>query len=629
MKKMNKRRGLLWLTTALLLLLPFQNCAQNFQTIDGQTVMGSNSQSGGSDNPPGTGGTDMPPMPGVTTTTSTTTTLVTGTTLIRPCLASETQKPDVTALSGNTLTVLSSKGANTGRVDSGTVSFQYTNSNAPAHCQQSVVVQCNRINEESNVTAMNTAGVRMAVANNDIACNRAPQNGNPGTTINISYRANDNDTDKQCYEGVAKYRVSVRSQAADQKTSNEQIITVTFKNNCYPEQVTAETLDSYDQMGAAVAIDGSTAAVVAPGDDGDQNTTTAIGAIYIYKKNGAGVWNRSQILRTDDTAIVSDRGAANDNPASVALKGDTLVVGSEFNGSNTGAAYIFKASNGNFALARKLAGPVAGSRFGRGVAVDGSRIVVGAPAETSSKGAVYIFDSATYAQQIRIASPLAANSYFGAAVGIEGDVLAVGAPGSTLYRDTMTGEVLLYSRNASAWDEVAANPFRAVANKANIPVKDQTGGATTVSMSMGAELGASISVFSGKVLVGAPGQAIGARKAGMAFLISTPTGTPEIQTLTDISGGEGRFGTSVALGTSGALVGSPELRNRAGAVDHFAPSNGACRFVRRLSSMTGTDNDQWGFGVGFSGTDIVVGAKLNAEPNNTSGSASFISTVIP
>jgi hypothetical protein len=193
----------------------------------------------------------------------------------------------------------------------------------------------------------------------------------------------------------------------------------------------------------------------------------------------------------------------------------------------------------------------------------------------------------------------------------------------------MTGDVLLYSKGPSSWGEIATNPLRAMANKTNIPVKDQTGGSTTVSISMGAELGSSISVFNGKVLIGAPGQAIGARKAGIALLISTPTGTPVMQTLTDISGGEGRFGTSVSLGTSGALVGSPELRTRAGAVDHFAPSDGACRFVRRLSSVTGTDNDQFGFSVGFSGTDIVVGAKLNAEPNNTSGSASFISTVIP
>jgi hypothetical protein len=71
------------------------------------------------------------------------------------------------------------------------------------------------------------------------------------------------------------------------------------------------------------------------------------------------------------------------------------------------------------------------------------------------------------------------------------------------------------------------------------------------------------------------------------------------------------------------------LRNRGGAVDHFALNNGIYSFVRRISSGTSADNDQFGFSVATFGNDIVVGAKLNAEPNNASGSASFLTTVIP
>ena len=617
MKKMNKRRSLLWLATALLLLLPFQNCAQNFQTVEGSISMGSSSQGDGS-------GTDIPEDPNTPTTSTTSTTLNT-----IPCLASDVGVPEATALSGTSLTALSGRGDNGGRKASDTVSFTYTKSNAASQCQQGATVSCQRVTDASmTVTAVNGAGVRTAVVNNDITCTRTPANASPGTSISISFRPNDNDTDKQCFEGTAKYRVFVQSTADTNKRSTEQIITVTFKNNCYPEQVTTESLDAFDQMGAAGAIDGSTAAVVAPGDDGDGNTAQLIGAIYIYKKGGDNKWTRSQILRTDDTAIVADRGAANDSPASVALKGDTLVVGSEFNSSNTGAAYVFKASGGTFAMARKLSGTVAGSKFGRAVAVDGSQIAVGAPAESSSKGAVYIFDSSSFAQTAHIASPLPNNSYFGAAVAIEGGLLAVGAPASTLYRDTMTGELLIYSKSAS-WDEVMTNPLRANANKTGLAVKDQTGKDLTLTIAMGAELGSSVAIYGGKILVGAPGYLNGARKAGLALLITNPTGSAALQTLMDVSNGEGRFGTSVAIGSAGVLIGAPELRTRGGAVDHFATSDGVCKFVRRISSTTGADNDQFGSSVGFSGTDIVVGAKLNAEPNNTSGSASFLSTVIP
>jgi hypothetical protein len=336
----------------LLLLLPFQNCGQSFKTVDGMTSL-SSSQNVDGTNPDGT-------------TTSTTLPL-------DPCLPSEVGNPEMIPSSITTAQVLSGRGVIGGRKDSSPITVQYTKSNAAAHCQQGVTVSCTRM-AGSTVTALSTAGVRAPVAGNDITCGRAPQTANPGTSIAITFRANDNDTDKQCFEGTATYQVSLKSSADTSKNSVTQNITVTFKNNCYPEQITTETLDAFDQMGTAVAVDGSTAAIIAPGDDGDSNQTQSIGAVYIYKKGSDGKWTRSQILRTDDTSIVSDRGAAGDTPAAIALKNGVLVVGSEFNASNAGAIYIFKDSGGTFSMVRKIAGAVAGGRLGRGVATDGSQI---------------------------------------------------------------------------------------------------------------------------------------------------------------------------------------------------------------------------------------------------------------
>lgn len=597
MKKMNKHRGLLWLATALLLLLPFQNCGQSFMTTGDSASLSSQN------------GTDgLPTNPDVI-----------------PCLASEVGTPVMVPSNMTAVQAFSGRGAIGGRVASTPFTIQYTKSNAPAHCQQGVTVQCTRM-AGSTVTALDPSGTRTPVNNVDVSCQRSPQTASPGTSISISFRPNDNDTDKQCFEGTATYQISLRSSADTNKSSISQTVTVTFKNNCYPEQITTESLDAFDQLGTAVAVDGGIAAIVAPGDDGDSNQTQTIGAIYIYKKGGDGKWTKSQTLRTDDTSIVSDRGASGDNPASVALKNGTLVVGSEFSGSNTGAVYVFKNSGGVFSQTRKIAGPVAGGKFGRSVATDGAQIAIGAPAENSSKGTVYVFDANTYAETAEIPSPLGPNGYFGAAVAIENALLAVGAPGSTLYRDTMTGDLVIY-RKSTGWSEVTSNPLRYNPSKTDIAIKDPTGKAGTITIANGAELGASVAILNGTVIVGSPGFLTGAKKTGLALILSSDL--VNLQTLTDTSGGEGRFGSSVALGSAGAIVGAPELRLRAGAIDHFALSNGNYKFVRRISSSHTADNDQFGFGVAISGNDIVAGAKLNAEPNNASGSASFISTIAP
>ncbi len=610
MKKMNKRRSLLWIAAALMLIVPFQNCGRNFQTVDGVTTL--SSTQGGGDT---TGGGTTP-----TTTNPTTSTTMAPT---KPCLATDVGAPEMGQSSTTTVQVLSGRGDSAGRKASNPITVTYNKSNAASHCSQAVTVQCNMMNG-STVTAMNTAGVRANVDGQDITCTRTPGNATPGTSISISFRSNDNDTDKQCFQGTAQFQVNLRSSADTNKTSASQTITVNFKNNCYPEQITTDSLDSFDQMGTAVAIDGSTAAIIAPGDDGDSNQTQTIGAIYIYRKSG-GTWNRSQILRTDDTSIVSDRGAAGDTPAALALKSGVLVVGSEFNSGNAGAVYIFKDNGGTFSLARKLSGAISGGRFGRAVATDGSQIAVGAPGENSAKGAVYIFDAVSFAQTGQIASPLASNAYMGAAVAIEGSTLAVGAPASTLYRDTMTGELLVYRKSGGAWSEASGNPLRG-ASKTNIAAKDNTGKATTITVAMGSELGSSVAISGGVIVIGSPGFLSGTKKTGMALVLGTDM---SLQTLPDFSGSEGRFGTSVAISSGNIIVGVPEVRTRGGAVDHFALSGGVYQFSRRVSSGKSADNDQFGFAVGISGTHIVVGAKLNAEPNNASGSASFISTVIP
>lgn len=610
-----KNRQLLWLGVGLLSLLPFQNCAQNFQVADNGSV---DSSSSGNTTNSGNDGDTPNGSPSASTTTTTTMSTI-------PCLPAEVGNPTMEASTIASVTTLSSRGNNSGGSASPTISIKYLSSNAPNHCSQGVSVQCQRV--VTNVTALNSTGDRVAVTtNNDFNCNRTPATLNPGGSVNISFRAADNDTDKQCFEGTASFDVFLRSSADTSKNSTKQRITVTFKNNCYPEKISGEAVDAFDNYGSMVAIDGDTAAILAPGDDGPTNTDTAIGAVYIYKRDANNIWSKTQVLRSIDTPIVSDRGSNNDYPNSISLKGNFLVVGSQLNSGKLGAAYIFKLDSGSFTLVKKLTGTVANGNFGGSVATDGTSIVVGAPGESTGKGAVYLFDTVAFDPITKLSSPGPNHGAFGYSVAISGNLLAVGGPGELGYTDTVKGEVYVFQNNGT-WAEVISQPLRANSAKTDISVKTQTNTTTNVSLVEGAELGSSVAIFNGYILVGAPGVMSGANTVGMAFLISPDL--RGIQSLTNIANGQGRFGQSVSMGSAGILVSVPENNSKRGAIDYFVANTGYYSFSRRIVSTTGAASDEFGSSVATSGNFIVVGARNEADHGNASGSVSFITNVVP
>jgi len=514
-----------------------------------------------------------------------------------------------------TAVVISGQGDKGGRQDAdinnSPIMVTYSASNAPANCVQAATVECTVM--ANNATKIVVGGNRVPAAEGDVTCMATKASALPGEVIKIGFRSTDNDTERMCLEGSVTFKLALRSSADGTKASASQTFTANLKNNCYPEiSSTALTgsLDAFDQLGSVVAIDGNTAAVLAPGDDGANNSVSNIGAVYIFRKNAAQAWVLSQTLRTDETSIVSDRGAAGDSPASMALKNGYLAVGSEFRDGSRGAVYVFRDNGSSFVSHRTFLGPVAAGKFGKSVAVDGTQLAVGAPAESSSAGAVYVYDLASGAQTARLASPLNANSYFGAAVAIESSLLAVGAPGSTLYRETMSGALVLFQNSGGSWAEVS-NVLR------------------SSTLPLGSEIGASLSILGGKVLVGAPGFSVGARKHGAAYLIGADRSQIE-DTFKDFSNTEGgRFGTSVSLAASSVAIGVPEVRTRAGAVDLFSLNGGKYVFSRRLVSLSGAASDQFGYSVSQAGSQLVVGARVNAEPNNSSGSASFILMQVP
>jgi FG-GAP repeat len=144
-----------------------------------------------------------------------------------------------------------------------------------------------------------------------------------------------------------------------------------------------------DALAFSVAIDGDTAVLGAPGDDGSK------GAVYVFTRSG-GTWAQSAKLTASDGAGGDLLGQ------SVAIDGDTIVAGAPLDDAganlNQGSAYTFARTG---AAARtetaKLtaADGAGGDLLGQSVAIDGDTIVAGAPGDdvgaTLDQGSASVF----------------------------------------------------------------------------------------------------------------------------------------------------------------------------------------------------------------------------------------------
>ena len=224
----------------------------------------------------------------------------------------------------------------------------------------------------------------------------------------------------------------------------------------------ASNTASDDGFGQSVAIDGETIAIgamqessSARGVGGDQtnNDAAGSGAVYVFERTGE-IWAQTAYLKA------ANADAGDFFGASVAIRGDTLVVGAwgeSASGSDpmdnsapgAGAAYVFQRQAGVWTQTAylKASNAEAGDGFGSTVAVDGATVVVGAPDEASSargvdgdqtnddapqSGAAYVFQRTgdTWSQTAYLK---ASNNWeleaFSSSLAISADTIVIGAPG--------------------------------------------------------------------------------------------------------------------------------------------------------------------------------------------------------
>ena len=196
--------------------------------------------------------------------------------------------------------------------------------------------------------------------------------------------------------------------------------------------LTASDAAAGDEFGSSVAVDGNTIVVGASGDDGDALEFT--GSAFVFVKPNGGWVSTSTAAKL----IAYTRGNQDYFGRSVAIDGDTIVVGADGQESNKSSAFVFAEPSGgwvNNTETAKLTASVrsGGHRFGFSVALDGDTVVVGAYGEASSRGSAYAFTMpgtgwATGTETAQLtASDAADNDRFGSSVAIDGDTVVVGA----------------------------------------------------------------------------------------------------------------------------------------------------------------------------------------------------------
>lgn len=190
-------------------------------------------------------------------------------------------------------------------------------------------------------------------------------------------------------------------------------------------KLTASDAAAEDRFGCSVALEGDTAIVGAYSDRGPSGDMGQ-GSAYVFARNG-GSWTEEAKLTASDAAEEDQFGV------SVALNGDTAIVGAygdeDAGGRNQGSAYIFTRSGASWAEETKLTASGT-DLFGVSVALDGDTAIVGAFSGGRNMGWVYIFSRSGgyWTNEAKLtASDAAAHDRFGTSVAVDGDTTIVGA----------------------------------------------------------------------------------------------------------------------------------------------------------------------------------------------------------
>jgi hypothetical protein len=287
-----------------------------------------------------------------------------------------------------------------------------------------------------------------------------------------------------------------------------------------------------DRFGAAVAIFGNTAMI-----GSSAGGAAGAGAVYVFTLGA--MWTQQQVLTASD-AVAGDQFGF-----SLAMSNGSLIAGAPLKNAGAGAAYVFVGPSGVWSQQQELtaADAAAADEFGHSVALSGDTAVVGAWHKTvlaqATAGAAYVFvrSGTVWSQQQELsqASPAVADA-FGTSVAVSTDTALVGAPGTA----ASTGAAYVFVRSGTVWSQQAA------LTAADSAAGDLFGSSVALDTNS-AIIGAPFHVVGS---AGAAGVAYTFSRSGTAW---SQTAEP---TASDAAGGD-HAGTSVAISSGTMFMGAP------------------------------------------------------------------------
>jgi hypothetical protein len=402
------------------------------------------------------------------------------------------------------------------------------------------------------------------------------------------------------------------------------------------QKIVAPDRATSDHFSKSISISNNYAVIGAHRTQTDENGNNPVlkaGGVYVFKKDNTGQWNFVQKL------VANDRMAEDNFGTSVSIKNNYIIVGAykrdtTISGtfySQIGACYIFKKdSNNNWNQTQKLIAPDLDSLdyFGKSVSITDNYLIIGAAFKNSGSlsqaGAAYIYekDSSGYwnFSQKLTASDIDGFSVFGWSVSIKDNRAVVGAykddkneNGNQVMLDA--GAAYIFERdNFGNWNEIK----KLVASDRNS--NDFFGYATALSDST--------------IIIGAyqEGEDVNGQNtlqnSGSAYIFKlNNTGQwNETQKITAPNRfTDDRFGYSVGISGNNIIVGAykededlneSSTLTDAGAAYIYTLNTNAWVFSEKLTVTDRSTNDWLGFSVAIENENILIGAFGDKEDEN-------------
>jgi hypothetical protein len=297
---------------------------------------------------------------------------------------------------------------------------------------------------------------------------------------------------------------------------------------------------------------------------------------------------------------------------SVAISGNTLVIGAPSANSLDGSAYVYTAVNGDWTNLQ-LTATLTQSRgqcegcFGDSVAISGSTIVVGGYDFSALTGAAYVYidPAGTVAENAELTTTGSPSGAFNS-VSIDGDIIVGGGNLSSVGNEKELGSAYVYVQPTGGWSNMTQAAVL-VANNADV----------------GCLFGNSVGVSGNTIVVGAPlSDANGLVQRGRAYVFVEPesgwSGTRGQTAELDPSDGtkQAYFGFSVSISGDSVVVGGPQQtigsNGTQGAVYVYTrPSTGWPKTMTETAELTAFDGkagSELGFSVAISDKTLLAGA---------------------